>query len=524
MSPATYSFLGAALGEWMVAHLWALGVMAVLAAVFFLGKYVLGLPLRREENSRLFLDVLELGLKRGQQLEETFLSLARSGDRTLQAVASSQQPWVLGIVHILLGLLGLGMSVVGLLNEVTIENDPWTLGVWGAGMLASVLYIGAGVQLIRHRSSGRRLGIGLAVSQLVLVLGVTGLFFLGGQVEEGLVNLLGTILPTVLLLCLTSPRVAAVCGRDGKQPPPLVAHLQSGMGLLEALRKTPGIVEPRLLALLEVGGELGDLRKIMPTARAALAGATGKVRKAQNYFMVLALVVTPMTLVILPMMAVYILPKFQAIIRDMGVAAGSAPLFDWAIANLSWLASVHGMLMTVLWLGVLHYLAGPRFRAFANRFAPRLIARLELLLPWKRKRVSRDFSMLLAMLLDAGLPEERAVELAADSTANAVFQSRAAEACADLQNGASLPEALRRMDASGEFHWRLDTAARAGQGFLPALRAWHEALDARAFQQEQAAAQVATTSLVFYNGALVGLVMACVFQLLLSVISEVGSW
>jgi hypothetical protein len=122
------------------------------------------------------------------------------------------------------------------------------------------------------------------------------------------------------------------------------------------------------------------------------------------------------------------------------------------------------------------------------------------------------------------LPEARAVELAAESTDNRIFQIRAALAIDDLANGVPLPEALRRIDGSGEFQWRLTTAARAGQGFLPALRAWHESLDARADQQEQAAAQVATTGLVFYNGAIVGLVMLSVFQFLIGVLDATTLW
>ena len=152
------------------------------------------------------------------------------------------------------------------------------------------------------------------------------------------------------------------------------------------------------------------------------------------------------------------------------------------------------------------------------------MGRLQLVFPWKRKRLQRDFSALLAILLDAGLAEARSVQLAADSTGNQILQQRAELTCADLENGVPLPEAIRRMDDAGEFRWRLTTAARAGQGFLPALRAWHEGLEARAFQQEQAVTQLATTSLVFYNGAMVGLVMACVFQFLMNVMETVSLW
>jgi type II secretory pathway component PulF len=130
----------------------------------------------------------------------------------------------------------------------------------------------------------------------------------------------------------------------------------------------------------------------------------------------------------------------------------------------------------------------------------------------------------LALLLDAGLPEARAVELAAESTGNRIFQNRAGRVGADLANGVPLPEAVGQIDGSGEFQWRLTNAARARQGFLSALHAWHEALNARAEQQEQTATQMAMTGLVFYNGAIVGLVMVGVFQFLTGILDVVALW
>jgi len=518
-------------GKWLLgAHVWLVVVLVKLGILFFLGKYLLGLPLRRQENSRLFLDVLALGLRRGQRPEDAFLSLERTGDRTLEVLSTPKSPIVLGIVHLLLGLLGLVTTSVEMFVELTRESVPmWVLSadstaivlVAGLVLLISVVYIVAGVQLIRYQVWGRWLAMGLAIAQLGLLLGGLGLLVAGGSGTGAIATLPGVVLPLAFLFVLTQPQVVAVCGRDGKQPPPLVAHLREGMNLLDALRKTRGLVEPRLMALLEVGRELGDLEKILPACRAVLAGATGKVRKAHNYLMVLAFVVTPMSLVILPIMAVYIFPKFKDIMTDMDASMSTAPIFVWLTENFWWIISLHGLLMLALWAGAFLYIGGPRMNQLLSKLAPGLSARLALAVPWQRKRLQRDFSASLALLLDAGLPEPRAVHLAADSTANRVFQSRAAMAIAELKNGATLPEAIRRIDGSGEFRWRLATAARAGQGFLPALRVWHESLDARAFQQEQAAAQLATTSLVFYNGAMVGLVMACVFQFLINLIESV---
>src|SRR5206468_9594592 len=59
---------------------------------------------------------------------------------------------------------------------------------------------------------------------------------------------------------------------------------------------------------------------------------------------------------------------------------------------------------------------------------------------------------------------------------------RAQRVLAALEQGVKLDEAVRAFDDNGEFHWRLTNATHARGGFLAALRGWHEALDAKAFQ------------------------------------------
>jgi hypothetical protein len=57
-----------------------------------------------------------------------------------------------------------------------------------------------------------------------------------------------------------------------------------------------------------------------------------------------------------------------------------------------------------------------------------------------------------------------------------------------------------------------------------ALTGWHEALDAKAFQLEQAAAQVTTTVLVLVNGLIVASFMIAVFLVLITLINGAALW
>jgi type II secretory pathway component PulF len=160
------------------------------------------------------------------------------------------------------------------------------------------------------------------------------------------------------------------------------------------------------------------------------------------------------------------------------------------------------------------YIGGPRFiRWFQFRTVP-VVDWISWHVPWKRKKLLRAFSAMLAVLLDAGVPEAEAVSLGAEATANEICRRRAQRVIAALQQGATLLDAVRAFDDTGEFHWRLANAAHAHGGFLGALRGWHAALDAKAFQQEETATHVLTSGLVILNGIVVGLIAIGMFGML----------
>jgi type II secretory pathway component PulF len=138
--------------------------------------------------------------------------------------------------------------------------------------------------------------------------------------------------------------------------------------------------------------------------------------------------------------------------------------------------------------------------------------------------MQRDFAAMLGVLLDAEVPEERAVLLAAESANNSLFMRRAEAVVGQLRQGATLAEALGKLDDTGEFPWRLANALHSGKNFFAALSGWLEALDARAFQQQQAFAQVITTALVLYNGVMVSLFAVFIFHAVVMVIDDGLSW
>jgi len=295
------------------------------------------------------------------------------------------------------------------------------------------------------------------------------------------------------------------------------AWIETGLRLGQALDRVPHFLPPRVNAMLKVGEEIGDLAKVLPACRRQLRDGASQSRGAVNYLIVAAFVLTPIAPLVFLGLTVFVFPKYMMIFADMGEGSALPALTRFVLGTAHEFGAVLVGVMALVYLAALVYLSGSRLRAWLGPVWDAVAWHV----PWNRKRIQRDFSAMLAALLDAGVPEEKALQLAGDSTANRVFERRTKAAAAKLRSGAPLTEALKRLDGSGQFQWRLANALHGRCGFLAALNGWLDALDAKAFQQEQAAAHTITTGLVLFNGLIVGTLIVGIFLALIGLI-EMG--
>jgi type II secretory pathway component PulF len=296
----------------------------------------------------------------------------------------------------------------------------------------------------------------------------------------------------------------------------LAAWLEKNLRLGEALAKVPRFLPPQISAMLAAGQKIGDLGRVLPACRQLLKDAVSQTRGAISYLVILTFVITPIGVWVFCVLQIVVFPKFMELVASFGGDSGPVVFLRehrFAVIALQFLA------LFLLWLATLIYVGGPRVVSWFP-----ILERLHYRLPWRQKRMQRDFSTMLAILLDSGVPEPEAVALAADCAANRVFRRRAARAVDGLQQGLKLAQAVQSLDDSGEFGWRLANAFHGGGSFLRALTGWHESLDAKAFQQEQAASHGITTALVFWSGLFVGAVVISVFMFLISIINAGVLW
>ena len=298
----------------------------------------------------------------------------------------------------------------------------------------------------------------------------------------------------------------------------LAAHLEYGARLGEALEKVPTFLPPQVNAMLRAGEKLGDLKKVLPACREALRVAPDTVRSAVHYQVGILLVFAPIAVWLIWVQMTFIIPRFKDVFAGVGIKLW--PVAEFVFNYARQLVLLQICIFFLLLAVTVGYIGGPSllrwFKFSMFGISPgSVIDWITWQVPWKRKKLLRSFSAMLAVLLDGGVPEPEAVMLAGESTANEICRRRVRRVLDLLAGGAKLDEAVRAFDDNGEFHWRLTNAAHARGGFLAALRGWHEALDAKAFQQEETATHFLTSGIVILNGVVVGLIATAMFGMLI---------
>jgi type II secretory pathway component PulF len=298
----------------------------------------------------------------------------------------------------------------------------------------------------------------------------------------------------------------------------VAARIEGGARLGEALEKEPTFLPPQVNAILRAGEKLGDLKKVLPACREVLRIAPDTVRTTMHYMVAILMLFAPIAIFLISLLSLFVIPRFKEVAAGMDAKPWPVTTFVFALNDSHILIGFEALVFLALATVVLIYIGGPGFvRWFQFRSVP-IVDWITWRVPWKRKKLLRTFSAMLAVLLDGGVPEAEAVRLAGECTANEICRHRARRVIAALQQGAKLNDAVRTFDDNGEFHWRLTNAAHGRGGFLTALRGWHEALDAKAFQQEETATHALTSGLVILNGAVVALIATAIFGLLIAVL------
>ena len=303
----------------------------------------------------------------------------------------------------------------------------------------------------------------------------------------------------------------------------LANELATGVGLSQGLSLVPTLLPLQITGMLKTGERGGDLRKVLPACRNVLTDAVSHVRGALNYLLLLSFVLVPLSVVIPLVVQVKVLPAFKQVYEGL-TEGGALPGFTkFVFEQSAWGLATQLAAVVLFWTLLIGYITQGRAWLWLQSRLP-VIGNLRDRVAWRRKRLQRDFSAMLAVLLDSGMPEPDALVMAADATGSRLMRIRAQRSRQMLQKGMKLPDAIQAMDDAGELGWRLSNALKRERGFMDALRGWHEALNAKAFQLEQGAAQIVTTAFVVINGAWVACVVIAMFLLIIRLMEQAVLW
>jgi type II secretory pathway component PulF len=219
----------------------------------------------------------------------------------------------------------------------------------------------------------------------------------------------------------------------------LAAYLEQGTRLTQALEQVPRLVPPQVQAMLKTGERIGDMAKVLPACRQLLKDGVSQVRGALNYLILVVFALTPAMVVVPLVFRIQVLPKFNEVFAGM-LAGRPLPAFTRLVFGLnSFSTFIQVGIVSLIMVLALAYLGGPRLHGWLHRAMPGLQDWLLCRLPWRRKRLQRDFSTMLALLLDGEVPEAEALSLAAESTGNVIIARRAESARHLLTEGVKLP-------------------------------------------------------------------------------------
>ena len=301
----------------------------------------------------------------------------------------------------------------------------------------------------------------------------------------------------------------------------LAGYLESGLNLGDALKRVPRLLPESIVGALSVGQALGDYRKVLPVCQTILKDAASTVRNATGNFILLLFIALP-SLLVMTFFCLTVWPRFLSIQQDYQTPP--VPFVSWLMGALPQFLFALALLNALLYLGALCYIGGPRLRRWIEAGIRPLSHSILIRVPWYRNRLMRNFSLMLGILLDEGVPEAEALSLAGQASANQSFKRQVDRCRRTLEQGFPLETAIMKFEHVPELSWRLRIATQQSRGFRHALTGWWEWLHVKAQQQEQNAAQTASVGLVILNGLVTALLAMSVFHLIASLIEQGTLW
>ena len=239
----------------------------------------------------------------------------------------------------------------------------------------------------------------------------------------------------------------------------------NGLLLADALDRYPSVFPKAYRALVRAGERGGNLAHVMDRLgeMARLRGAT--TRRVLAYLLYPAALLT-ILVGISSVLIVVVVPQFAVMFRE-AVPGGTLPPAMTLFLQLAEMATGWWYLVPLGAAALYAAWASVKGRGASTAVASWTGWHLPLLKRYERRRAVSQYALVAGRLIEAGLPEQESLEVAAVSSGNVCMDRIARGASERTKEGAKLSDALRTADARGElppeFAWYVEVGEASGR-------------------------------------------------------------
>lgn len=228
----------------------------------------------------------------------------------------------------------------------------------------------------------------------------------------------------------------------------VVEEVEGGTSLSESMAKNPKTFD-KLYTKMVNAGEIGGVLDVILQRLAEFMEKSERLKRKVKGAMVYPIVVVFVAMAIMTFIMVFIIPKFEEIFMDFGVALPGITL--WLINTSRWVAGngpgmipfqggfiIGGSIFLAIVFWKLIRKAGPG-RALTDRGLILIPVFGSLI----RKTVIARFTRTLGTLISAGVPILEAVTITAQTSGNAVYEKALMKVHDSIREGETFAEPLR---------------------------------------------------------------------------------
>lgn len=242
---------------------------------------------------------------------------------------------------------------------------------------------------------------------------------------------------------------------EGQQRPGLMKNVllgvcedvEGGASLSDAFTKHPRCFD-RLYCKMVNAGEIGGVLDIILQRLATFMEKSQSLKRKIKGAMIYPIVVVIIAALILTFIMIFIIPKFQEIFADFGVALPM--LTVWLTNSSSWVAGINpgqkiggwvflliAPFVTVIFFKLIRK-SGP-----GRSITDWILVKLPIFGPLVKKSTIARFTRTLGTLISAGVPILEAILITRDTSGNAVFEKALNKVHDSIREGETFADPLR---------------------------------------------------------------------------------